>query len=193
MNRLFCIVVLLIATSQLAAQDKPQLVKSTMQLEADSRGWFTNPDGSCVQCSIAMTGIHCNYPQASYLLVNSPYGARVRGGSYPGRVTSYCNERGIKAWNVTGIKFEDTRPWMLYAVRTGRFAAIGAGRSHFQTLYGYVEGDAKPWKVCNNNSTNIIDSYSEAGMKSLHESSGPWVVVLQRPSSENPQLVKWWR
>jgi hypothetical protein len=83
---------------------------------------------------------------------------------------------------------------MLWAAQTNRFCAIGAGRSHFQTLYGYVPGDARPWKVCNNNSTSRIDEYTEDEFRRLHMASGPWVVVPDEPSpAPPPRFVQWWR
>lgn len=167
-----------------------QFPKQTMQLAPETRAWFRNPDGSCVQCSIGMAGVHCNDLNAATLLWDSPFGKAQRGGSWPGRVANYCNERGIKAYNVTG--WPTTKAWMKWAARTGRFAAVGAGRAHFQTLYGYDE-NSKTWLVCNNNSTHRIDRYTDAQFERLHLASGAWCVILQRPSSENPEFVKWWK
>jgi hypothetical protein len=87
---------------------------------------------------------------------------------------------------------EDTWPWLEWAARTGRFAAIGAGEAHFQTLYGYDPG-SREWLVCNNNSTDRIDRYSEGAFRDLHQRSGPWVVILERPSSPAPELRRWWK
>lgn len=162
---------------------------STMQLSPQQRAWFRNPDGSCVQCSIGMAGVHCNDIRASTLLWDTDYGKAVRGGSWPSRVANYCDERGIKAYNVTG---DSTIAWCRWAAKTGRFAAIGAGRAHFQTLYGY-DNTRKVWLVCNNNSTDRIDEYSEDAFRRLHYASGPWVVILQRSSSPNPELNEWWK
>jgi hypothetical protein len=164
---------------------------NVMQLEPETRAWFRNPDGSCVQCSLGMAGVHCNDMNAASLLWDTPYGPRERGGSGPSRVANYCNRRHIEAWNVTGNSYADTRPWMVWACKTGRFAAIGAGGNHFQTLYGH-DPNTSTWQVCNNNSTQKIDEYTEDQFKRLHMASGPWIVVLRRPSSENPELVKWW-
>lgn len=176
-----------IAQDHIGAPAKGQ----SMLLTEDTRGWFRNPDGSCVQCSIGMAGVHCNEPRAATLLWDTEYGEAVRGGSWPDRVAQYCNKRQIKAWNVTG---DSTIDWCRWAGRTGRFAAIGAGARHYQTLYAYDESNtAKPWGVCNNNSPWKIDFYTESGFKQLHYASGPWVVVLKSSSSEPPQLVKWWR
>lgn len=181
-----------IVNNVFAQDSEPPTLPSQMQLADDTRYWFRNfgPGGSCVQCSIGMTGIHCNDNNAAFLLWPSPYGPPEIGGSTPTRVANYCNRRKLQAWNVTG--WPNTKTWMLYACRTGRFAAIGAGGSHFQTLYGYVPGDAKPWKVCNNNSPKVIDSYTDTEFERLHLASGAWIVVLQKSGSENPQLIKWW-
>lgn len=171
-------------------QPVDQTTLQSMQLEADTRAYCRNPDGSCVQCSIVMCGFHCNEPAAYTLLWDSPYGKAVRGGSWPSRVSGYCNERGIKAWNITGWPI--TREWMIWAAMTGRFCAIGAGGSHFQTLYSYNAKAAKPWGVCNNNSTDRIDYYTDSQFQSLHLASGAWCVILEKSSSENPKLIKWW-
>jgi len=184
----FALFIVLFGSMSAIANDETPVSK--MQLEPDTRAWFRNPDGSCVQCSIGMTGVHCNDLNATSLLWDTPYGKAQRGGSGPSRVANYCNARGIKAWNVTGYPLTDQ--WMRWAARTGRFAAIGAGGNHFQTLYGY-DPNTKTWFVCNNNSTGKVDEYSEDAFKRLHLASGPWIVVLQRPSSENPQLIEWWR
>lgn len=172
--------------------DRPT-VPTSMQLSESTRGWFKNPDGSCVQCSIGMAGVHGNNPNAASLLWDTEYGPAIRGGSWPSRVERYCDERGIKAWSVTAASVDETIPWMAWAAKTGRFAAIGAGAAHFQTLYGYDPRNERPWMVCNNNSTQRIDRYSEADFRRLHAASGPWVVILERASSEPPELGTWWQ
>jgi hypothetical protein len=166
-----------------------------MELPPDVRGWYKNPDGSCVQCSIGMCGVWCNVPQAATLLWDTEYGKKVRGGSWPERVAGYCEQRQIPAYNVTG---SETFAWMRWAAKTGRFAAIGAGRAHFQTLYGLDDRgtentDDDIWFVCNNNSTHKIDQYNSREFRALHLSSGPWVVVLDTtPSPAIPIYRKWW-
>jgi hypothetical protein len=174
-----------------SAQDKPSRPTS-MQLSPATREWYRNPDGSCVQCSIGMVGVHANNPAASTLLWDSDYGPAVRGGSTPSRVECYCDERGIRGWSVTGATPDDTIPWMHWAARTGRFAAIGAGTRHFQTLYGYDPTSERPWMVCNNNSPQRIDRYTEREFRQLH-AAVPWVVILEMPSSDPPRLVAWWK
>jgi len=165
-----------------------------MELPAEYRAWFRNPDGSCVQCSNGMVGMHINRPEWTFLLWNTEYGPAERGGSWPGRVADYARQRGMRIFNVTGNSYADTRPWMLWAAQTNRFCAIGAGAAHFQTLYGYVPGDARPWKVCNNNSTHRIDEYTEDEFRRLHLASGPWVVVPDEPTpAPPPRLVAWWQ
>ena len=173
------------------SQDRPP-VPTSMQLTAPTRSWFFNADGSCVQCSIGLAGVHANDVNAASLLWDSPYGSAVRGGSWPSRVEAYCDARGIRAWSVTAASVDDTIPWMVWAAKTGRFAAIGAGRSHFQTLYGFEPHHPQPWLVCNNQTPQRIDRYSEADFRRLHAASGPWVVILERASSDPPQPLKWW-
>lgn len=167
-------------------------VSQSMHLGPQVRGFYRNPDGSCVQCSIGMAGCQCNDPNAATLLWDTAYGSAVRGGSWPSRVEQYCDQRGIKAWSVSGASVDDTWPWIEWAVKTGRFAAIGCGTAHFQTLYGYDAADRK-WLVCNNNSTDRIDRYTESQLRDLHRQSGPWIVILEKPSSVTPALVRWWK
>jgi len=167
---------------------------AAMELPAEYRAWFHNPDGSCVQCSIGMVGMHINRPEWTFVLWDTEYGPAVHGGSWPGRVADYARQRGMRIFNVTGDSYADTRPWMMWAAQTNRFCAIGAGGSHFQTLYGYVPGEERPWKVCNNNSPQRIDEYSEDEFRRLHMASGPWVVVPDEPApAPPPRLVEWWR
>jgi hypothetical protein len=154
------------------------------------RGWYRNPDGSCVQCSIGMCGVWQNMPAASTLLWTSDYGPAVRGGSYPSRVEKYCDARQIPAYNVTG---DATFAWMKWAVETGRMVAIGAGDRHFQTLVWYDPQKSK-WLVCNNNSTQQIDEYTEQQFRNLHLASGKWVVVLKTPPPPAcPRYEEWWK
>lgn len=160
-----------------------------MELPDSVRKWYRNTDGSCVQCSIGMCGAWANVPAATTLLWNTSYGPAERGGAWPSRVSSYCKERGIKAYNITG---KTTFAWMEWAAATGRFAAIGAGRAHFQTLYGrdQVHGT---WYVCNNNSPARIDKYSDESFRRLHLASGQWIVVLDTPSPPTvAEYVEWW-
>lgn len=166
--------------------------QTSMRLSAETRSWFRNPDGSCVQCSIGMCGVHANDPNAASLLWDSEHGRAERGGSWPSRVEAYCDRRGIRAWSITGNTVDDTLPWCAWAAATGRFAAIGAGTAHFQTLYGY-DPESREWMVCNNNTTNHIDRYDHDSFRRLHAASGPWVVVLEKASSDPPRPVKWWK
>lgn len=161
-----------------------------MELPAEIRGWFANPDGSCVQCSIGMCGVWQRVPAAAALLWDTEYGGKVRGGSGPSRVESYCEQRHIPVFNVTGA---NTWDWMRWAARTRRFAAIGASRVHFQTLYGWNPA-TNTWYVANNNSTSRVDSYSWDEFRRLHLASGQWVVILDAPPPPpSPRYVPWWQ
>jgi hypothetical protein len=192
MRLLIFIIAIVLSASSLCAQ---QRVNTTMQLPPEIRGWYTNPDGSCVQCSIGMCGVWANCPAAATLLWETEYGSAVRGGSWPERVAGYCEQRGIKAYNVTG---KDTKAWMRWSAKTGRFAAIGFFTAHFQTLYGYDDrgtADTRDdlWYVCNNNSTDRIDQYTDAEFDRLHQRSGPWCVILDTPAPPAvPKYIKWW-
>lgn len=160
-----------------------------MWLTVAVRNQYWNPDGSCVQCSIGMCGRAANDPNAASVLWDSKYGPAVRGGSWPERVADYFRARGIRGWNVTGE--ENTFAWMEWAVKTRRFAAIGAGRAHFQTLWG-KDFKRNVWLVCNNQTPGRIDEYDDATFRRLHLASGPWITVLAKPASAPPKPVEWW-
>jgi hypothetical protein len=179
-----------VATSPFLQATEPRDPRLAVDLPVEIREWFRNgPEGSCCQCSIGMCGVDQNTPAAATLLWDTQYGPRERGGSWPERVARYCDARGIRAWNVTG---DNTFDWMRWAIGTGRGAAIGAGRAHFQTLVGY-DGQTKTWYVCNNNSPEQIDAYSDDAFRRLHLASGQWVVILDYPPHpERPVYRAWW-
>jgi hypothetical protein len=175
-----------------SSPEVPANVKYRMELPAHLRKFYSNPDGSCVQCSIGMCGmdrIGASYlgpgaHAAATLLWDTEYGPRVRGGSNPSRVEAYAHRRSIPVYNVTG---EGTFDWMKWAAKTGRFAAIGAGSVHFQTLVGW-EPSTDTWYVANNNSTHKVDEYTAEQFRRLHLASGRWIVVLDLPPSPiNPE------
>jgi len=181
--------VLALAAEPPDARDVVDVERQVVDVPPEIRHWFHNTDGSCVQCSIGMCGVDQNVPEAATLLWDTEYGRAERGGSYPSRVAKYCRERGIRVYNVTG---KTTWDWMRWAMETGRGAAIGAGRAHFQTLVGY-DADSGTWYVCNNNSPRKIDSYSEQDFRRLHLASGQWVVILDYPPHPaRPVYRKWW-
>lgn len=136
-----------------------------------------------------MCGVEMNVPAFSTLLWDSVYGHKERGGSWPGRVAEYAKARGVRIYNVTG---SNTWDWMRWACATGRPCAIGAGGLHFQTLSGY-DPKTKTWEVCNNNSPQKIDQYSDEAFRRLHLASGQWCVILDYPAtSAIPEYRKWW-
>lgn len=162
-----------------------------MELPAEIRDWYHNfGSGSCVQCSIGMVGLYHNNNNAASLLWDSEWGSAEIGGSGPSRVANYARKRGLSIYNVTGDRYP--YKWHTWAVKTGRFAAIGAGRMHFQTLYG-KDFDKNTWFVCNNNSPHKVTEYSDNGYSSLHEASGQWLVILKgHAPNVPPQYIKWW-
>jgi hypothetical protein len=160
---------------------------------AEFRELFRNPDGSCVQCSIGMCGIAANNPRAYTLLVDSEFGEKVRGGSWPERVEKYAAARGIKCWNITG---NETLAAMAWACDSGRCAAIGFKTSHFCTLLGSRANASggRIWWVCDNNSPEKVDQYDDAEFQRLHAASGPWCVILDAPPAPvRPRFVPWWQ
>lgn len=169
------------------------LAQDQLDLNPKIREWFRNPDGSCVQCSIGMCGVWQNCPAATTLLWDTSYGPKVRGGSYPSRVEAYCDARKIPAYNITG---ESTIEWMKWSAKTGRMSAIYCTHAHFQTLFWFNidPNDPTPWKVCNNNSPEQVDSYTQSEFKRSHLVDGaPWVVILKTPSPPAyPIYVRWW-
>lgn len=151
---------------------------------------FRNPDGSCVQCSNSMTGTDQNVGAFAYLLWDSEYGSKVRGGSSPSRVERYAKERNVRIYNVTG---KSTWDWMRWACANGRGAAIGAGGNHFQTLVGY-DPPTKRWFVVNNNGDQRIQEYSDEAFRRLHLASGQWCVILDYPPAPAPpKYLAWWK
>lgn len=170
--------------------DESDPSKHAMFVPSEIRRLCRNPDGSCVQCSGSMCGYDQNYPEASTLLWDTDYGKAERGGGWPERTSKYAASRGMRIFNITG---DPVYEWMAWATKTGRGAAIGAGGSHFQTLYGFTPADGK-YFVCNNNSTDRIDAYDTAGFKRLHEASGKWIWVLDVPPNPGPlRWVEWWK
>lgn len=168
------LVIWLVTITQIAyAQFDPNNV-----VPGDQRERFRNPDGSCVQCSIALAGVHQNIPAAEFLLWDSPYGSEVRGGSWPERVKTYCNERGIVAYNIEG---RETMAWIEWALRNGRYAAVTLDSAHMQTVVG-MAADAQTFYVVNNNSPQKVDQYSRQEFYRRHTADGAgWCVILQSP------------
>ena len=145
-----------------------------------------------------MLGVACQIPQAEFLLWDSEYGSRVRGGSNPDRVKTYCDARGIKAWNVYG---NDAIDWVNWALETGRPAAITWGTNHMITVLGYSHSttsykvDAQSYyAVCDNNSPQRIDWYShDQFIRKFAAFGGGWCVILQTPPPAGPyKYGEWW-
>lgn len=167
-----------------AAWDVEDIVPS------DQRARMRNPDGSCVQCSLAIAGIHHINKNAEMLLWNSEYGHAERGGSWPSRVDRYAKERGLEVWNITG----DTIKWIEWALSTNRYAAVGFDRNHFQTAVGMSE-DRQIFYVVDNNKTNVIQEVSRKQFIYRHQLSGEWCIILKGsapPPWVGPELIKWW-
>jgi len=170
---------------------KPYFV---VELPADQRQRFRNPDGSCVQCSISMCGVAQNIPSAENLLWDTPYGPKVRGGSDPDRVKQYCDARHIAAFNVAGSQAVQ---WIEWALRNGRPCAITWGYAHMITAVGF-SGDqldkSSYIAVCDNNSPQRIDWVPYARfVQQVNVYSGGWVVILRTPPPAGRYVYyPWW-
>ena len=79
MDRVILLVICAIALAMVGKLCKGDEPVRMMELSPATRAWFTNPDGSCVQCSIGMVGVHCNDRNAASLLWDSEFGRAVRG------------------------------------------------------------------------------------------------------------------
>lgn len=185
----YILLFLLLFSTNIFAEDKV----IQMQLPEDVRLNYKNyGTGSCVFMSIGICGRWANNSNAASCPWNSEYGDENVGGATPSRVAKMARERKLSIYNVTADNYDMMRRWFIWSVKTGRYAAIGAGGSHFQTLYGYNEVSGI-WYVCNNNSPQKIDEYSEKEFRRLHEASGYWAVFLiGPPASAIPEYVKWW-
>ena len=180
-------VALLSVVMAASASAEDDLDVLAVDIPVEQRTRFRNSDGSCVQCSIGMVGVHMNLPAAEMLLWTSEYGPRVRGGSGPSRVRAYCNDRNIPAYNITG----NTLPWIEWALKTGRGCAIQWGGNHMVTAVG-ISTDGRRFAVCDNNSPQRVDWYSREEFTRRHY---PWVVVLWGPAPANqpPAYYPWWK
>ena len=164
------------------------------EIPQEIRDHYTNyGSGSCVYMSIGINGIHRNNLNAASCPWDSVYGPENVGGAGPSHVTKMAKQRNLACYNVTTDNYEDMKKWFIWSTKTNRFAAIGAGSAHFQTLYGY-DPQRNVWYVCNNNSPKKVDEYTEEGFQRLHSSSGYWSVFLVGPSPpQNPRYVSWWK
>ena len=200
--RMGWLVVGVVLTTNLFAVECPDPLLQ-VDLPKELRDEYDNPDGSCVQCSIGMTGNDQNVLKAERLLEDYDWNGdgkisanekKVRGGSGPSRVASYARQRGLRIYNITG---RDTIDWMLWALRNGRGVAIGFETRHYQTLFG-KSGDLTKkegtWYVCDNNSTHRVDAFDYETFKRKHHESGPWIVILDYPPHpKRPIYEEWWK
>ncbi len=161
-----------------------------VDLPADQRLRFANRDGSCVQCSIGLLGVWQNVPAAETLLWDSEYGPAVRGGAVPSRVREYCRRRGIEAHVVT----RDVMPWIEWAVRTRRGAAVawvgrnGVKKNHMVVVAG-ISDDGR-FGVWDGNRPAAIRWVERAVFQ---RSVGGWCVILDAPPGPGvAKVVRWW-
>jgi len=162
---------------------------------ARQRAEYRNEDGSCVYCAIALMGAHqggANGDNMAHMLHASKYGPACRGGSWPERVNQDLRARGIEAWNIEG----DTLPWIEWALRNGRWAAVTLTSHHMQTVVG-MSDDRQRFYVVDNNSTHKIDEWPRDRFVAAHTiHGGGWCVVPKGPAPlpwVPPKLTSWWK
>jgi len=178
---------LLMAVPAVAA---PPVIDLSADVPSDIRVLYRNPDGSCVQCSLGMSGVAADSEAAKYLLWNTEHGRAVRGGSNVSRVRHYCQARGIKAWIVTGRS--ECRQWVDWAVETGRWSNIVWGGNHMLCCVGrrVSRTGAVEYAIIDNNSPTRVQWVSERHFERM---LGGWLVVFQSPPAPgNPPVVPWW-
>jgi hypothetical protein len=150
----------------------PRAQFERFQNRADAQG-----SGSCVQASLAMCGAHHAVAAAESLLVDSPHGPAVLGGSWPERVERYCRQRGIAAFNVEGGATID---WIDWALTTGRYAAITYGTAHMITAVGF--GGAGTYLIVDNNYPGEVRRVRrETFLREHRRYGGGWCVILDTP------------
>jgi hypothetical protein len=190
----FALLLCLVPAGLFAQEPAKWPAKAYMELPVEVQQFYLNISGDCVQDSNGMIGAHHGDYSMATLVYRTEYGREQMGGSGPGRVAQYCRDRGIPIYNITGRSFEDTQPWMDWACKTGRFAAVGCFSRHFQTLWGRdFENDKY---LVQNNWRGTFGKpyvYTESQFASQHEASGPWVVIRNgAPPALKPVYVKWW-
>jgi hypothetical protein len=169
------------------ADPVPSATVNCLEVPLEIRKLYPNPDGSCVLLSSGLGGVHANDPKAWSLPFNTQYGEAERGGANPERIAHIFAQRGIQAYNVTG---QPSIPMARWAVKTGRACAIGFDYEHFQLVWGY-DSSRKVWFIWDNRYPEFISEYTEADFEQMHDRSGRWVIVLDKPSDRVPKPRPW--
>jgi hypothetical protein len=198
MQRLFVVsfaaLILLVASVAMAGNQPikgpdpvPGKAIHCLQVPKPIRIKYPNPDGSCVLLSLGVSGIHSNDPKCTYLPFKSEYGPAERLGANPERIARIFAQRGIKGWNVTG---KPSIEMARFAVKTGRGCALGFDYEHFQAVWGY-DYQRKIWLIWDNRYPEFIWEYTEAQFEQMHNRSGRWSVVLEKPGDRIPHPTEW--
>lgn len=153
---------------------------------------YRNPDGSCVWCSIGMTGVQAANANAASILWNSEYGPAERRGAWPERVAEAARKRGLPIYNVQG---QATEPWLDWALATGRWAGVTYWQAHMVAAAGMSE-DGRTIRICDNNSPwKFQDMPREVFYQRHRVHGGGWAVILQGPPPIPwiaPPQIAWW-
>lgn len=171
----------------LKADPVPSAKVHAVQIPRELRDRLKNWDGSCVLLSCSFGGMHSNDPKCVYLPFQSQYGPPERGGADPQRMARIFSQRGIHGWNVIGKQSIDMAR---YAVRTGRGCALGFDYEHFQAVWGY-DYERKIWFIWDNRYPEFVTEYTEAEFEQMHNRSGRWTIVLERPGDRIPKPSEW--
>ncbi len=160
---------------------------------------YHNTDGSCAHCSIGLIGADQNVPAAAWLLWDSEYGRAVRGAGWPTQVRTYCRARGIDPWIVEGTSRE-TMPWIEWALRTGRGAAVTWNPGHMIAAVG-ISPRGQWIAVWDNNQPRAIRWVSRQTFLAKHGAQRhggmyyqAWAVILDAPPAPgvDPIFFRWW-
>ena len=128
-------------------------------------------EGSCVWASNAMAGAHACVPAVESLLRDPNFG----DGAWPERVEREFRSRGIKAWNVEG---SETMPWIEWALKTGRYAAVTYGDAHMICAVGMSPDGRQFFVVDNNYPTEVRAVSRETFIREHRGHAGGWCVIL---------------
>jgi hypothetical protein len=162
------------------AQDNAYLAPTSSLARYKNIPHPQNGQGSCVQASLSMVGLHQNVPAAECLLRSDPeYGPPELGGSYPSRVAAYAARRGMAIYNVEG---SDTLQWIDWALRNGRYAAITYGRAHMIIATGMTPDGSRYQIVDNNYPTEPRWVSRDVFVREHRGYAGGWTVILDTPA-----------
>lgn len=158
------------------AQDNAYLAPPALLANYKNRVHPTTRQGSCVQASISMCGLHHGVDGAECLLRNDPtHGPAELGGSFPSRTAAYMAKRQIPIFNVEGSQ---TMPWIEWALRNGRYAAVTYGQAHMIIASGISADGSRVQIVDNNYPTEPRWVTRDVFLREHRGYAGGWTTIL---------------